>query len=178
MSRLNAFVDHLIEFLDDLRQTFNEVIEIQAAYNQLNIWGDTTAVKQRSLKAFMYCCAPLYEEIFRENEEFFTDMERLKKVKNQKQFEYYVGNDDNEQEQKMMTILQLKGYITDLSTTNKGKIWAHMKALLIKGAGTVLNSPYTPREDEKEQWDNMTMYCRELVAFAKSNPELYRTANK
>ena len=172
--RLNAFMDHLIDFLDDLRQTFHEVIEIQTAYNQLNMWGDTTAVKVKSLKAFMYCCASCYEEVFREQEEFFTDLDNLKDVKNQKQFQKFGGDDEQEQQNSMMTILQLKDYWSELSETNKGQIWIHMKALLVKGAGTILNLDFTPSPEEQDEWDKLVQTCRELLLFAKKNQELYR----
>lgn len=174
MSYLNSFINQLIDFLDSLRVTFPEVIDIRTAHNALNTFGDTASLKYRSLKAFMFCCAPLYEEIFREQEEFFTDINSLEKMQEQEQFQYYAGDDDAEQQAKMMAILQLKDYWSELSESSKDRIWIHMKALLIKGALAVLRMNYEPTEQEKKQWDKMYNHCKDIQVFTKNNKGLFK----
>ena len=120
----------------------------------------------------MYCSAPWYKEIFREKEEFFTDLDNVKKGKG---FQKFGGNNDQEQKDNMMKLLQLKDYWSDLTETNKNKIWVHMKALLVNGAATLVNMNCEPKdEDDAREWEDLKEKCLELLNFIKNHPELYR----
>jgi hypothetical protein len=152
--RLNAFINHFVDFLDDLRLTFPDILDIQTAYNHLYTWSDNGVIKLQTTTSFMKCCEPFFEHIFREDEAFFTDIDNIEKVKNNDTFHELCNQDT--QDENIMKMLQLKDVWGELSNTTKKRIFCHMKALLVKGGGAL-----SPTYDH-------------ILIFAKRNPELYK----
>lgn len=161
MSLLNAFIDHLINFLDDLKLTFPELIDIQTAHQQLDIWGDNSSVKLMAIQSFMTCCSPYYMQIFSEEEKFFTDEKNIEKAEG---FKKYGGDDAQKQEESMAKILQFRDYWHELSDTSKAKIWINMKALVIKGAGALMKLEKDP--GKVRTYEN-------IIRYAKKHPEIF-----
>jgi hypothetical protein len=150
-TRLNAFINHLVDFLDDLRLTFPDITDIQTAYNQLDTWSDNGVVRTKTVTSFMNCCGPFYEHIFTENEKFFIDIDN---IKNHNTFQELCDEDDKQDN--IIKMLQLKDVWGELSISTKKRIFSHMKALLVKGSSAI-----SPTYDH-------------ILIYAKQNPQLYK----
>jgi len=160
MSQMKAFIVGLIDFLDDLLLTFPEVLEIRTAYNQLTTWEDNASIKLTTAKSFMICCAPVFEAIFHENQEFFTDIHKLKEHDG---FKTFGGETTTEQEENLMKMFELKDLWFELTEPTKKRIWRHLKTLLVKGAAAL-----------KKCDPNYNTKYDDILMFIRNNPELYK----
>jgi hypothetical protein len=116
MSYLNAFNTKLIEFFQDLSDTYPEEKEIKQALEAI------TGLKKINPKMIVdlfheYVYAPLGDAIKREDEEFI--MPYAKKM---------IAEQFNEMS---VALLIFNKYWPDMTTANRKAIWAYLKVLVI-----------------------------------------------
>ena len=149
--RLNAFMDHLIEFMEDLKIQYPDDIDIKTAWSQCEMWKDSTALQIKMCDIFMDCMYPFFKDVLHENEETFTNIENLKKSQG---FAKYGKGDAT-----VGQLLRMQELYYNLDPQKRKSYWAHLKALLIKGSAARLSS-----HPEYQQ----------VLIYAKKHPELYR----
>lgn len=145
---LNAFVNLLCNFLDDLSMTFPELTDVRVFKNSVDMLKGYNP--RKIMDSFMYYVAPYYIEIFNKNEDFFVNIENIQKD------DHFLELDESEQQQNVVKMVQLKDMWTDLSDSNKDKIWKYFKALLKIGSQTSSHEEYK---------------C--ILAYLKENPHLF-----
>lgn len=123
---LNAFVNLLVNFLEDLSLTFPELTDIRVSKNSIEMLRSINP--RKILDGFMFYVAPYYKEIFNRNEDFFINIENIQKDN------HFQDLPDADQKQNITKMLQLKGLWTQLSENSKTKIWKYFQALLKIGA--------------------------------------------
>lgn len=132
MSQLNAFTNLLIQFLEELVQTFPELTDLRTILTLVQMMKSVNP--RMILENFLEVAGRYHEKIFLEESSFFEDLENWKR-------DPYFQTEFADQDDMFQRLVVFRHVWNDLSPSNREHIWTYLKQLLIIGAKASKNNP-------------------------------------
>lgn len=137
MSLLSAFNNLLDQFISEMVLTFPDLNDLRTIQTLVALMR--RANPRMILVNFLDVAGRYYEKILLEDAAFFEDLSNWTKDPR------FAVEADGEDEQMFQKLVVFKTVWSDLSETNKAKIWAYFQQLLVIGAKANSNELLKPR---------------------------------